>query len=47
MGWEFGDGRCKLVNLGWINDKVLLCSFPGGSVVKTPPANAEAEGDVG
>ena len=33
-------GRRKLVHIGWINNKV---SFPGGSLVKNPPANA---GDV-
>ena len=33
-------GRHKLVRIGWINNKV---SFPGGSLVKNPPANA---GDV-
>ena len=30
-------GRRKLVHIGWINNKV---SFPGGSLVKNPPANA-------
>ena len=24
MDWEFGIGRCKLLYLGWINNKVLL-----------------------
>ena len=24
--WEFGISRCKLVYLGWINNKVLLYS---------------------
>ena len=23
-GWEFGISRCKLVYIGWINNKVLL-----------------------
>ena len=33
--WEFGISRCKLVYIGWINNKVLLYSagnympFPG------------------
>ena len=26
MGWEFGGGRCKLLHLEWINNKVLLYS---------------------
>ena len=45
--WGFGDSRCKLVYLGWIDNKVLLCTSPGDSVVKNSPANAEAEGDGG
>ena len=24
MDWEFGVGRCKLLHLEWISDKVLL-----------------------
>ena len=26
MDWEFGVGRCKLLHLEWINNKVLLYS---------------------
>ena len=26
MNWEFGFGRCKLLRLQWVNNKVLLCS---------------------
>ena len=26
MDWEFGVGRCELLPLEWINNKVLLCS---------------------
>ena len=26
MDWEFGVGRCKLLPLKWINNKVLVCS---------------------
>ena len=26
IDWEFGVGRCKLLYIGWINNKVLLCS---------------------
>ena len=24
MGWEIGISRCKLLSIGWINNKVLL-----------------------
>ena len=27
MDWEFAVGRCKLLHLNWINDKVLLFSW--------------------
>ena len=27
MGWEFGVSKCKLFHVGWINDKILLCSI--------------------
>ena len=26
MDWEFGVGRCKLLHLEWINNKLLMCS---------------------
>ena len=26
LDWEFGVSRCKLVYIGWINNKVLLYS---------------------
>ena len=26
MDWEFGISRCKLPNVEWINNEVLLCS---------------------
>ena len=26
MDWEYGVGRCKLLHLEWINNKVLMCS---------------------
>ena len=26
IDWEFGIGRCKLLYIGWINNKVLLYS---------------------
>ena len=26
MDWEFGVGRCKLLHLEWVNNKVLLYS---------------------
>ena len=25
MDWKFGIGRCKLLHLEWISNKVLLC----------------------
>ena len=27
MDWEFGVSQCKLFHVGWINDKILLCSI--------------------
>ena len=27
MDWEFGVSRCKLLYIGWINNKVLLYSI--------------------
>ena len=63
--WELGVSRCKLLYIGWINNKVLLYStgnyiqyptinhygkeyrdFPGGTVVKNPPANAGGMGSI-
>ena len=35
--WEFGISRCKLVYLGWINNKVLLYST--GSYIQYPVIN--------
>ena len=29
--WEFGISRCKLVYMGWINNKVLFCSTGNSS----------------
>ena len=26
-GWEFGTSRCKLLHIGWIDNKVLLYSI--------------------
>ena len=37
MGWEFGDGRCKLLYIGWINNKVLLYST--GHYIQYPVIN--------
>ena len=41
MDWEFGVGRCKLLHLEWIDNKVLpyiaqetVCSLPGQTVVE-------------
>ena len=32
--WEFGISRCKLVYIGWINNKVLQCST--GNYIQYP-----------
>ena len=37
MGWEFGVSRCKLADIGWINNKVLLQST--GNNVQYPGTN--------
>ena len=37
MGWEFGISRCKLVYIGWINNKVLLYST--GNYIQYPVIN--------
>ena len=37
MDWEFGISRCKLVYIGWINDKVLLYST--GNYIQYPVIN--------
>ena len=34
MDWEFGVSRCKLVYIGWINNKVLLYST--GNYIQYP-----------
>ena len=35
--WEFGICRCKLVYIGWINNKVLLYST--GNYIQSPVIN--------
>ena len=35
--WEFGINRCKLVYIGWINNKVLLYST--GNYIQYPVIN--------
>ena len=35
--WEFGIDRCKLVYIGWINNKVLLYST--GNYIQYPVIN--------
>ena len=35
--WEFGISRCKLVYIGWINNKVLLYST--GNYIQYPVIN--------
>ena len=37
MDWEFGVGRCKLLHLEWINNKVLMYST--GNYVQYPVIN--------
>ena len=37
MDWEFGIGRCKLLHVGWINNKVLLKST--GNYIQYPVIN--------
>ena len=37
MNWEFGVSRCKLVYIGWINNKVLLYST--GNYIQYPMIN--------
>ena len=37
MEWEFGAGRCKLLYVGWINNKVLLYSM--GNYIQHPMIN--------
>ena len=37
MDWEFGVGRCKLIHLEWINNKVLMYST--GNYIQSPVIN--------
>ena len=37
MDWEFGISRCKLLKVGWINSKTLLCST--GNYTQYPVIN--------
>ena len=37
MEWELGISRCKLLYIGWINNKVLLCST--GNYIQYPVIN--------
>ena len=37
MDWEFGISRCKLLRIGWINNKVLLYST--GNYTQYPVIN--------
>lgn len=37
MDWEFGVGRCKLLYVEWIDNKVLLLST--GSYIQYPLIN--------
>ena len=37
MDWEFGVSRCRLLYIGWINNKVLLYST--GNYIQYPVIN--------
>ena len=37
IDWEFGVSRCKLLYIGWINNKVLLYST--GNYIQYPVIN--------
>ena len=37
MEWEFGINRCKLLYVGWINNKVLL--YNTASYIQSPGGN--------
>ena len=37
MDWELGIGRCKLLHIEWMDNKVLLCST--GSCIQYPMIN--------
>ena len=37
MEWEFGISRCKLLYIGWINNKILLYST--GNYIQYPVVN--------
>ena len=39
--WEFGVSRCKLVSIGWINNKVLLYST--GNYIRYPVINQDGK----
>ena len=42
MDQEFGAGRCKLLCIGWINNKVLLYST--GNYIQYPIINHNGKG---
>ena len=42
MDREFGVGRCKLLHIGWINNKVLLYST--GNCIQYPIRNHNGKG---
>ena len=37
MDWEFGISKCKLIYIGWINNKVLL--YNTGNYIQYPVIN--------
>ena len=42
MDWKFGVSRCKLLYIGWINNKVLLYSM--GNYIQHPVINHNGKG---
>ena len=41
MDWEFGISRCKLLDVGWKNNKVLPCST--GNCIQYPGINHDGK----
>ena len=45
MDWEFGVGRCKLLHLEWINNKVLMYST--GKYIQHPVIRTSLVAQIG
>ena len=43
LNWEFGTGRCKLLYIEWINNKVLLYST--GNYIQYPVTSHNGKED--